>query len=145
MRRCPNCGSSVPHEQVDCPDCGYRGVPYPVMEPAGTVGGSPPLPPPPSIIAGRSAPAPAPSREYPYGTAPQGWPKAVAILGVVTGFFFLLTIPGWILLSYYRRWRRGEVSGTGLIVWGYISMILWPLMILGMISIASSPSGSVSP
>ena len=35
-------------------------------------------------------------------------------------FFFFLTIPGWIALSRYRKWKRDEITTPfGLIWWGY--------------------------
>ena len=59
-------------------------------------------------------------------------------MGVIGGFFFLLTIPGWIALSHYRKWKRAEIgTPNGLIVWGYI----WTgLLALAILSVAAGPS-----
>jgi hypothetical protein len=53
-----------------------------------------------------------------FTTAPT-WKRVGAILGVIWAFFFLLTIPGWLTLFHYRKWRRGEIpTPNGLIIWG---------------------------
>jgi len=75
-----------------------------------------------------------------YGDRPKGWRKFIAIVGVVGAFFFFFTIPGWMCLSTYRKWKRGEYVGrggrtqpTGLVVWGVI------FSALVVIAIAASP------
>lgn len=72
----------------------------------------------------------------PNADRPQGWRKFFAVVGVVGAFFFFFTIPGWMCLSIYRKWKRGEyVSGggrtqpTGLIVWGFIFSALVVIVI----------------
>jgi hypothetical protein len=48
------------------------------------------------------------------------WKRVGAILGIVWAFFFLLTIPGWLALAHYKKWKRGEINTPyGLIWWGY--------------------------
>jgi hypothetical protein len=57
--------------------------------------------------------------------------RAWAIWGIVGGFLSLmfLTIPGWFALRSYRRWRRGEQPRpTFASVWGWVSVILIPLV-----------------
>ena len=80
-----------------------------------------------------------PSTRAPGRIDPRGWNKFVAIVGIVTGFFFLLTIPGWIALTSYRRWKRGETTGRGLLVWGYIAIGIWILAFLAVVQ-SSPPS-----
>jgi hypothetical protein len=48
------------------------------------------------------------------------WQRVGAILGIVWAFCFLLTIPGWLALAHYKKWKRGEIDTPfGLIWWGY--------------------------
>ena len=75
------------------------------------------LPPPPHD----------PSQAGQYEDRPKGWRRFFAIVGVVGAFFFFFTIPGWMCLSTYRKWKRGQYVGpkgrtqpTGLIAWGVI-------------------------
>jgi hypothetical protein len=80
---------------------------------AGPAVAVPPLPPRPDVV--RSAAATTSS----YGTA-EAWKRVGAVLGIVWAFFFFLTIPGWIALSRYRKWKRDEITTPfGLIWWGY--------------------------
>lgn len=82
--------------------------------PTGT--GEPPLPPmlpPPYAAAGSD-------------TGPRGWRKFFAVSGIVFAFFFFLTIPGWIALRTYRRWKAGERGQPNiLIAWGMFSFIAY--------------------
>jgi len=83
----------------------------PVLKEPGTL-----LPPPPNLgHTGQSE------------DRPKGWRKFFAVVGVVGAFFFFFTIPGWMCLSTYRKWKRGQYVGrsgrtqpTGLIAWGVI-------------------------
>jgi hypothetical protein len=57
-------------------------------------------------------------------------------MGVVFAFPFLLTIPGWIALSVYRKWKDGKRNQpTALIFWGIVATTLF--VILAALSIAS--------
>jgi hypothetical protein len=57
---------------------------------------------------------------------PRGWRKFFAVSGIVFAFFFFLTIPGWIALRTYRRWKAGERSQPNiLIAWGMFSFIAY--------------------
>ena len=85
-------------------------------------------------------PPPNPSQAGQDGDRPKGWRKFFAIVGVVGAFFFFLTIPGWMCLSTYRKWKRGQYVGrggrtqpTGLIAWGII------FSTVVVIAIAASP------
>jgi hypothetical protein len=74
------------------------------------------LPPRPDVARQPGSQSPTPEI---FSTAPT-WKRAGAILGVVGGFCFLLTIPGWIALAHYKRWKRDEIrTPNGLIAWGY--------------------------
>jgi hypothetical protein len=58
------------------------------------------------------------------------WERVWAIVGIVFGFGFLLTIPGWIGLDHYRKWQRYErTRPTGFIVWGIFMTALVPVII----------------
>jgi hypothetical protein len=86
------------------------------------------MPPPPNpVSAAALGPGPqigATPLERP--TGPRGWRKFFAIVGIVLAFPFLLTIPGWIALSAYRKWKAGErQQPTGLIVWGVVATLLF--------------------
>lgn len=73
----------------------------------------PPIPPPPYVAAGSD-------------TGPRGWRKFFAVSGIVFAFFFFLTIPGWIALRTYRRWKSGERGQPNiLIAWGMFSFIAY--------------------
>jgi hypothetical protein len=98
------------------------------------------LPPPPDSSPAR-APAPPitePSSEPDPG--PRGWRKFFAIVGIVAAFPFLLTIPGWIALSAYRKWKSGErAQPTWLIIWGVIASLLFLVaFVVGL----TDPNGS---
>jgi hypothetical protein len=87
---------------------------YPDAWAAGPAAPIPPLPPRPDVV-----PTIAPATTSSYATA-ETWKRVGAVLGVVWAFFFFLTIPGWIALSRYRKWKRGEsTTPFGLIWWGY--------------------------
>ena len=48
------------------------------------------------------------------------WQRVGAILGIIWAFLFLFTIPGWLALGHYKKWKRGEIDTPfGLIWWGY--------------------------
>ena len=87
---------------------------------AGPLAEMPPLPPRPDIdpaIAVGSAPLAMMMDSY---RTAEAWQRVGAVLGVIWAFFFFLTIPGWLALSRYRRWKRGETKTPfGLIWWGY--------------------------
>jgi hypothetical protein len=87
------------------------------------------LPPPPDL-----------SQAGQCGDRPKGWRKFFAIVGVVGAFFIFFTIPGWMCLSTYRKWKRGEYVGRsgrtqpiGLIAWGVV------VSAVVVIAIAASP------
>jgi hypothetical protein len=72
-----------------------------------------------------------------YATA-ETWKRVGAVLGVIWAFFFFLTIPGWIALGHYRKWKRDEIrTPYGLIWWGYI---FGGLLVLGVLASVASPS-----
>lgn len=76
-----------------------------------------PVPPPP--------PAPFPAGPV-KASGPHGWRKFFAIAGIVFAFPFFLTIPGWVALSAYRKWKSGErAQPTGLIAWGVIACVFF--------------------
>jgi hypothetical protein len=79
----------------------------------------PTAPPRPDVnVHGSSVHVPAPLRNS-FERA-ETWKRVGAILGVVWAFFFLLTIPGWLALAHYKKWKRGEITTPyGLISWGY--------------------------
>ena len=63
-----------------------------------------PMPPPPAPLPGVWVYHPAQ-----YGPAPiRPWEAFFAWVGMILGFFVLLTIPGWFCVASYRRWKRGE-------------------------------------
>ena len=80
---------------------------------------APSAPPRPDVNAyGSSTHVPAPLVSS-FGRA-ETWKRIGAILGVVWAFFFFLTIPGWLALAHYKKWKRGEIDTPyGLIWWGY--------------------------
>jgi len=50
----------------------------------------------------------------------ESWKRVGAILGIIWAFFFLFTIPGWLALGHYKKWKRNEIpTPFGLIWWGY--------------------------
>lgn len=77
-------------------------------------------PPRPDTV-GMAAPAPlAPAYAVGDFARAEAWKRVGAILGIVWAFFFLLTIPGWLALSHYKKWKRNEITTPfGLIWWGY--------------------------
>jgi hypothetical protein len=69
--------------------------------------------------------------------ASQWWQRFLAATGVVFAFFFLLTIPGWVALSRYRRWKRGDQPNAyGLMVWG---ALVSGVFVVGMLSAVIAP------
>jgi hypothetical protein len=61
----------------------------------------------------------------------ESWKRIGAVLGVFWAFFFLLTIPGWLALGHYKKWKRGEIdTPNGLIMWGFGFSALMVLVIL---------------
>lgn len=95
-----------------------------------------PPPRPDGVVALRPLAVAVPGPET-FSSVPS-WKRFGAIMGVVGGFFFLLTIPGWIALSHYRKWKRNEIpTPNGLIVWGYIWLAIVVLVLVGA---AASPS-----
>jgi hypothetical protein len=109
-----------------------------VAHPKGTVG---PVPPRPDVAAPPSVPTPHAAAYRPAGletfaTAP-GWQKVGAVLGVTWSFFFLLTIPGWLALGRYRKWKSGDIPTPRLLIgWGYA---VAGLLVLAMLNAAVSP------
>jgi hypothetical protein len=86
---------------------------------AGPAAEMPPLPPRPDMNPTPVASARSVLRTASYQTS-EDWKRIGAVLGVVWAFFFLLTIPGWLALSHYRKWKRDEIATPfGLIWWGY--------------------------
>jgi hypothetical protein len=79
-----------------------------------------PVPPPPGpdSIGPTLSPVPA--------SGPRGWRKFFAIARIVFGFLFVLTIPGWVGLLAYRKWKAGERDEPKvLIAWGAIMSSLF--------------------
>lgn len=104
----------------------------------GSTSGHAQLPPRPDLS--QTTPIAPIDRTWPSGSfqAAEGWKRAGAILGVVWAFFFLLTIPGWLALSHYKKWKRDEIpTPYGLIWWGYGFSALIVLVVLMS---ATSPS-----
>jgi len=62
--------------------------------------------------------------------------RFLAVLGIIFGFFFLLTIPGWLGIRAWGRYKRGEPSS--------IRAYMWFGGIMGAILLASSAIGVVS-
>jgi hypothetical protein len=87
-----------------------------------------PPPPRPDSIGPTLSPVPA--------SGPKGWRKFFAIAGIVFGFFFLLTIPGWVGLFAYRKWKAGERDEPKvLIAWGAIMSSLFAVgLVIAIIS-----------
>jgi hypothetical protein len=80
----------------------------------------PAAPPRPDTLGAVAAAPLAPSYAAGDYARAQSWKRAGAILGVVWAFFFLLTIPGWLALAHYKKWKRNEITTPyGLIWWGY--------------------------
>lgn len=67
-------------------------------------------------------PAPPPATPAPTtpGNRVAKWREVFAIIGIIGGFFTLLTIPGWFGIRAWRRYKRGEGDLTGWTVWGII-------------------------
>jgi hypothetical protein len=87
--------------------------------------GSPPVVPPPPA-----------GTNFSYGTSSTGprigpWENRLVILGVIWLFPVFLTIPGWMALKRYRRWRAGELKRPNVIlVWG---LLMSTLMLMGAV------------
>lgn len=105
---------------------------------AGPAAKRPSVPARPDVASGVSVamtPPIHPSGSY---ETSEGWKRTGAVLGVVWSFFFLLTIPGWIALSHFRKWKRNEIGTPyGLIWWGYG---FGAVVVLGIISAVSQPT-----
>jgi len=104
---------------------------------AGPNAGQAHLPPRPDLGTITTAPI---DRALPSASfrAAESWKRVGAILGVVWAFFFLLTIPGWLALSHYKKWKRDEIpTPYGLIWWGYGFGALIFILVL---TSATSPS-----
>ena len=71
------------------------------------------------------------------------WQKALAILGIICAFPFLLTIPGWVAIGRYRKWKSGEKGAPfGLMVWG---VVVTCLVIIGAALPPSAPETPGNP
>ena len=98
-----------------------------------------PAPPPRPDVAVAVPTAIGPVTRYETFSSVPSWKRFGAIMGVVGGFFFFLTIPGWIALSHYRKWKRNEIpTPNGLIAWGYIWLGLLALVLI--VGATSPPS-----
>lgn len=88
---------------------------------AGPAAAMPPLPPRPDVAPTLGAAASArPTTTTCSYRAAETWKRIGAVLGIIWAFLFLFTIPGWIALSRYRKWKRDEITTPfGLIWWGY--------------------------
>jgi len=90
--------------------------------------GAPMLPPPPL---------------HPSIQGPRGWRRFFAVAGIVGGFFFLFTIPGWAALGTYRRWKAGERGQPNLlIVWGVCSVLLCSALVVVAVAARVAPAGT---
>lgn len=90
--------------------------------------GAPLLPPPPS---------------FPTLQGPRGWRKFFAVAGIVGGFLILLTIPGWVALGTYRRWKAGERGQPNLlIVWGVCFVLLCSAVVIVQVAARIAPAGT---
>ena len=80
-------------------------------------------------------------------TGPHGWKKFFAVMGIIGGFFFLLTIPGWIALSTYNKWKRGERDEPGLLIgWGaLVSLCLAVTFVIGVVAGVADPTTDSAP
>jgi hypothetical protein len=100
---------------------------------AGPAAETTPLPPRPDGQPTAIASIQSGSRMASYRTA-EAWKRVGAVLGVVWAFFFLLTIPGWLALSHYKKWKRDEITTPyGLIWWGYGFGALLLLGVIGSV------------
>ncbi len=69
-----------------------------------------------------------------FQTAPP-WKRVGAVLGVVWSFFFFLTIPGWLALGRYKKWKAGDIPTPHLLIgWGYCFLGLLLLVVLSDLS-----------
>lgn len=124
---------------------GRSSIERPALGDAAGPGTGSTLPPPPPVPWNREpVAAPAQLKE---SVGPRGWRKFFAIAGIVFAFPFLLTIPGWIALSAYRKWKAGErQQPTGLIVWGVIATLLFSFaFVSGLVQDAGPSAGSSAP
>lgn len=110
------------------------GVPF-------TLPSSVPPPPPP-----RRTHVPLPQPPFVAPERPKGWRKFFAIMGIIGGFFVLLTIPGWVALDAYRKWSRGEREQPNVLIgWGMIVSVLAFGLVLGVVGpVAEHTPKSVS-
>jgi hypothetical protein len=77
---------------------------------------------------------------------PKGWRKFFAIVGIVFAFPFLLTIPGWVALSAYRKWKAGERGQpTLLIAWGVIGPVLFVLISFAQLRLLTDAKAPQNP
>ena len=73
--------------------------------------------------------------------------RFLAVLGIIFGFFLLLTIPGWLGIRAWGRYRRGEPSSIRSYMWfgGIAGAVLLATVPIGILSDASSqPSQPVA-
>jgi hypothetical protein len=74
------------------------------------------------------------SRRYPLKPL-RWWEQVLMWIGLVLGFVIFLTIPGWIGLASYRRWKRGEIERPIFpIVFGGILVAAWAAAIVAVFS-----------
>lgn len=104
--------------------------------PVSTRSSAPPRPDQGLTASALPSPRLAPPAQETFATAP-GWKRAGAVLGVVGAFFFFLTIPGWLALGRYKKWKAGEIPTPDLLIgWGYV---ITTLFVIAMISTVSGP------
>jgi hypothetical protein len=73
------------------------------------------------------------------------WQRVLAIVGIVFAFPFLLTIPGWIGVSHYGKWKRGEgPRPTGYMIWGALGIALLVVSFVAA-ALTHTPRAGVSP
>ena len=80
---------------------------------------------------------------HPTIQGPRGWRRFFAVAGIVGGFLFLFTIPGWAALGTYRRWKAGERGQPNLlIVWGVCFVLLCSAFVVVAVAARVAPAGT---
>jgi hypothetical protein len=74
----------------------------------------------------------------------RGWRKVRVLIGVVSAFFILLTIPGWFALRSYSGWRDGEIQKPAWVLraWSWYVVVVLVLAVPSTVAIALIGQGS---
>jgi hypothetical protein len=81
-----------------------------------------------------------------HGAELTSFQKFLAVVGIVAGFFFLLTIPGWLGIRAWGRYKRGEPSSIRAYMWfGGIAGSLFLFGILASVVAQFASTENVSP